>query len=60
MTVPLTAAEEKLILSMRAQAERTKNCKKCNGKGEIFSGYYGHPETDGRSGPVMYPCECRR
>jgi DnaJ-class molecular chaperone len=30
-------------------------CPECNGTGEVFSGYYGHPETsDG--GPVMYWC----
>lgn len=30
-------------------------CPKCKGTGEVFSGYFGHPETsDG--GPVMYRC----
>jgi DnaJ-class molecular chaperone len=54
----LTAEEEKHVLDMRKAAEeRAKlvKCPTCDGKGETFSGYYGHPETsDG--GPVMYRC----
>lgn len=30
-------------------------CPRCNGEGEIFSGYYGHPETS-KGRPMMYEC----
>lgn len=47
-----TADKDKAIEHVREALEK---CPKCDGTGEVFSGYYGHPETsDG--GPMMYRC----
>lgn len=55
----LTKEEEALILARRQEALKAKTrilCPRCNGTGEVFSGLYGHPETDGHSGKIMYKC----
>lgn len=36
--------------------EEKETCPKCEGRGEVYSGYWTHPETYGSREPLMYRC----